>query len=142
MCRKWTGALFSTDLIVKKAQISPDLEALDILSKYDSSAGCSRAFCTKCGSSIAWFKDELPEDLIIFVGSIDEEFLLGKVLEGTIKETEHGTEFQRGPAYGKVLTDATTAGNIYWQNAIPNVTDGLHGPKFLQQWVDRTPLAE
>lgn len=142
MCRKWTGCLFSTDLVVEKTQISPDWDTFESFAQYESSPGTKRAFCSKCGSSLAWFNHDMPKDVIIFVGTIDEQFLMGKVLEGTVKETEHGKHFERGTGYAKKLTDASTAGNLYWQNAIPGVTDHLAGPKFLQHFIDKAPLPE
>lgn len=84
----------------------------------------------------------MPDDVIIFVGTIDEEFLMGKEITDTIKETEYGKEFKRSPAQGKVFTDSSSAGNLFWQNAIPGITDGLPGPKFLQHFVDKAPLPE
>ena len=84
----------------------------------------------------------MPGSVIIFVGTIDEEFLLGNVEEDTKKETSYGTHFRRGTAYGKALTDVSAAGNIYWQNVIPGATDHLRGPKFLQTFVDKEPLPD
>lgn len=84
----------------------------------------------------------MPDDMVVFVGTIDEEFLMGKVLEETVKEDEHGKKFERGHGLAKELTDASSAGNVYWQNAIAGVTDHLAGPKFLQHFVDKAPLPE
>jgi len=142
MCRKWTGSLFSTDLIIKRTQLSPGLSTFDTFTEYQSSPGTKRGFCSKCGSSLAWFTDEMPEDMVIFVGTIDEEFLLGKVLEETVKEDKHGKKFERQGGLARELTDASSAGNLYWQNAVPGVTDHLAGPKFLQHFVDKAPLPE
>lgn len=131
----------STDLVIKRTQVSPDWKTFQTFAEHQSSPGITRCFCSKCGSSVAWFSDDLPEDLIIFVGTIDEEFLMGKVLEDTIKDTEHGKEFKNGPGHAKTLTDPSSAGNLYWQNAIPGITDNLPGPKFLQLF-DRAPISE
>lgn len=84
----------------------------------------------------------MPDDVILFVGTIDETFLMGKVREDTVKENEHGKEFEREGGLAKELTDASSAGNLYWQNAVPGVTDHLAGPKFLQHFMGKAPLPE
>lgn len=142
MCRKWTGCLFSTDMIVKKIQVGPALSSFETFTEFQSSPGTKRAFCSVCGSSLAWFTDDMPDELIIFVGTIDEMVLMGKVHEDTVRETEHGKEFKRGQGLSTELTDASNAGNLYWQNAIPGVTDHLAGPKFLQHFVGNAPVPE
>lgn len=142
MCRKWTGCLVSHDLIVKKSQVTPLFESFSTFTLYDSSPGTQRAFCSKCGGGVAWFNEYIPEDVIIFVGTIDEEYLLGKPIENTIKEDEHGSTFEREGGLAKVLTDSSTAGNLYWHDAIPGKTDHFDGPKFLQHFIDKVPLTE
>jgi len=84
----------------------------------------------------------MPDDLIILVGTIDEEVLMGQVREDTVKESEHGRDFERAKGLSRCFTDASSAGNLYWQNAIPSVTDHLAGPKFLQHFMGKTPLSE
>lgn len=142
MCRKWTGCLVSHDLIVKKSQLTPDLTSFATFTQYESSPGTRRAFCSKCGGGVAWFNDYIPDDVIIFVGTIDEEHLLGQVIESSIKEDEHGSTFNREGGHAKILTDSSTAGNLYWHNAIPGLTDHFTGPKFLQHFINKVPLAE
>ena len=142
MCRKWTGALVTTDLILAKAQVTPDLHYVDKCVMYQSSPGNTRAFCRDCGSSIAWYSEEAAEYVVIFVGTLDEEHLVGKVLEHTVTESKHGTGFDRGGSFGKILTTPSSGGNLFWQNIIPGVTDKFPGPKFLQSYVGKEPLSE
>lgn len=47
-----------------------------------------------------WFTDDIPVDLLIFVGTVDKEVLTDKVHEGTLKEAGHGKGIQ---AYTKAL---------------------------------------
>lgn len=84
----------------------------------------------------------MPDEVVVFVGTLDEEYLMGKVIEETARETEHGKEFERAPAHGRILADSSSAGNLYWQNAVVGITDNLPGPKFLQHFFDKVPLSE
>lgn len=82
-------------MIVKKTQVVPALSSSETFTEFQSSLGTKRAFCSVCGSSLIWFTDDIPDELIIFVGTIDEMVLIGKVYEDTVRETEHGKEFKR-----------------------------------------------
>lgn len=51
-------------------------------------------FCASCGSSLVWFTNAMPVDLIVSVGTIEEEMLFGKSQQGTIKKTKQGHKFK------------------------------------------------
>lgn len=69
--------------------------------------------------------------VIVFLGTIDEEFLMGKKIDGSDEQTEMGLTFKRDGGLCKELT-SMNMGHIFWNNKIPGVTDqdSLPGPKF------------
>lgn len=70
--------------------------------------------------------------IIVFLGTIDEEHLMGTKLQGSEEQTEMGPSFKREGGFCKELT-RMNMGHIFWNNRIPGVTDqeSLAGPKFL-----------
>ena len=77
----------------------------------------------------------MPELIVLFLGSVDEEYLMGKKVQGSEKETEMGVEFDRQGGFRKELTNMQS-GHLFWNNRISDVTDqeSLNGPKFLQSF--------
>ena len=90
-------------------------QAKSTYAEYNSSPGCYRAFCSRCGSTLSWTTHEASAIVELAVGTFDEEFLIG------VRDTEE--EAPRG-GYGSAL--ANPAGDHFFiMNAIPNVTDNV-----------------
>lgn len=80
--------------------------------EYNSSPGCYRSFCKNCGSPIAWTDHGENTDIEVAVGTIDEEFLVGK---------RDGEDKPQG-AFAAAL--ATLEGDhFHVRNEIPGITD-------------------
>lgn len=62
------------------------------------------------------------------MGTLDEEVLIGKVVEEK-KDDEYGAVQKRTGGWGKELAVARWHNHV--ENAVPGVTDGLAGPKYL-----------
>jgi hypothetical protein len=82
--------------------------------EYNSSPGCYRSFCKRCGSALAWFDHQVNTDIELAVGSIDEQFLLG---DRDDKDKPLG-------AYGIALANAN-GDHFHVRNEIPGVTEGV-----------------
>ena len=134
ICRKVSGALISHDIILKPQQLS-DLASASTYREYQSSEGTTRSFCSNCSSGLTWEIDFVPDMIIVFLGTIDEEFLLGKKVPGSDIETPMGVTFKREGGLTKDLT-LMQMGHLFWQNAISGVTDHDigSGPKFPQSF--------
>lgn len=134
-CRKWTSALVSHALLIGRDQLS-DITKQPTYVEYESTPGNKRGFCSKCGSSLIWMSDKMQHRYVLMVGTVDEEILVGKKVEGTERETKRGLEFERTKAYGKEF--CTPKISMFWENVITGVTDQGHGEdrthavKFLQ----------
>lgn len=70
MCRKAHGAAFGTYAAVKAADFRL-VSGEDRITRYRSSPGVSRTFCSRCGSSLQWLKDSKPDVVEIALGVID-----------------------------------------------------------------------
>lgn len=75
-----------------------------------------------------WSTDERPDVVEVPVGSLDEDVLLGKVV-GDDGEDEYGARRKRTGGWGREL--AVPRGHNFVENAVPGVTDGMAGPKYL-----------
>ncbi|KAJ4257258.1 hypothetical protein NW757_003878 [Fusarium falciforme] len=107
MCRKWTSSLVAQFLILSPEQLAPTLNTFPSFKEYTSSPGRFRGFCSDCGTSIAWRSADCTPIFDLYLGTLDEEWLVGG-------ET------------GKTL--AIPNGTQYWlQNSINGVTDKLKG---------------
>jgi hypothetical protein len=72
--------------------------------------------------------------LAIFTGTIDEEPLLGKKVEGSEQQTDLGIKFDREGGLWKELC-TPSMGHLFWNNIIPGITDHeTGGTKFLQSF--------
>jgi hypothetical protein len=80
--------------------------------EYNSSPGCYRAFCQKCGSPLAWTNHGVNTDIELAVGTVDEQFLLG----------ERDVEGKPLGAHGIALANPE-ADHFYIRNEIAGVTD-------------------
>ncbi|KAH8821351.1 DUF636 domain protein [Xylogone sp. PMI_703] len=132
MCRKWTASLVSQFLIIQPAQISPPLNSLLAYKEFNSSPRCYRGFCGNCGSPLIWRSDDKAH-MDLYIGTIDEKWLIGEKVEGSEKQTEFGVVSERKGGIGKLL--ATPNQYQYWyENVIEGVTDNLDGGvKYLQE---------
>ena len=71
-----------------------------------------------------------PEDTELYVGTVDEEFLIGTKVPGSDQETEHGVKFER---HGGFERDAFVSGSrFYLENAVAGITDHIPGTKYLK----------
>jgi hypothetical protein len=82
--------------------------------EYNSSPGCYRSFCKKCGSPLAWTNHAVNTDIELAVGTIDEQFLLG----------ERDAEDKPLGAHGIALANPD-ADHFYVRNEVAGVTDKL-----------------
>lgn len=69
------------------------------------------------------------------MGSVDQDQLMGKKVEGSEEETEMGVKFKWEGGLSKELT-TWSMGHLFCNNVIPDVTDNLKGdgPRFLQSF--------
>ncbi|KAF9774030.1 hypothetical protein IL306_008029 [Fusarium sp. DS 682] len=118
MCRKWTSSLVAQFLVISPKQISPAFSTFPSFQEYMSSPGRFRGFCGRCGTSIAWRSADYTPIFDLYLGTLDEEYLVGDSAVTKILATPNGTQ--------------------YWlQNAIHGVTDKLEGGKvYLQEGPD------
>ena len=71
-----------------------------------------------------------PEETYLYVGTVDEEHIIGEKIPGSEKQTEHGVAFERHGGIGK---DGFVFGeHVYFENAIPNLSDKMPGLKYLR----------
>ncbi|KAF4310843.1 putative duf636 domain protein [Botryosphaeria dothidea] len=129
-CRKTTGSLLAQLLEVPLAQVSPNLTPsfdatlLPAYRLYQSSPGIHRGF------SLTWMTlAERPEVIEVHVGTLDEEVLIGSVVKEEGKDG-YGPRKQRVGGWGEELGRARW--HNFVENAVPSVTDGEAGPKYLR----------
>ncbi|KAH8810838.1 Mss4-like protein [Xylogone sp. PMI_703] len=140
MCRKWTASLVAQFIVVKPAQISPDLKSFATYREYNSATKRFRGFCGQCGSPLIWRSEDNTETLDLYLGTIDERWLVGAKVAGSEKETEFGTAVERRGGIGKQLATPNQF-QFWYENAIKGVTDILEGgQKYLKESTDGNPL--
>jgi hypothetical protein len=93
MCRKWTSSLLAQFLVLRPAQICgfpfswpsqsssqyqyiANSPVSSSYAEYQSSPNRHRGFCAKCGSTPIWRSSDRPETLDLFLGTVDEEWLV------------------------------------------------------------------
>ncbi|KAF2736182.1 hypothetical protein EJ04DRAFT_463621 [Polyplosphaeria fusca] len=140
MCRKHGGSVFPQNVSFPKANISPPLESHASYKLYQSSPGASRGFCATCGSAMTFQYDGEPDLVEINLGSFDEEVLCGKRDEANAWEDEYGRHVPRIGGVGFELCYPKY--HIFTENAIPGVTDGFPGPKYLRDKSDGAPFTQ
>jgi hypothetical protein len=100
MCRKRTAALYPQFLMVAHSQLEPDLKSYSTYTEFESSPGRFRGFCNRCGSSLIWRNGEDKEaEFDLFLGTIDERWLVGEKVQGN--EQNQGGRQQRRGGVGK-----------------------------------------
>jgi hypothetical protein len=72
MCRKAHGAAFRTRAAVASADFHW-LSGKNHLTKFESSPGEHRSFCSKCGSNMVTFFDADPTHLGFPLGTLDDD---------------------------------------------------------------------
>jgi len=68
-CRRATSSPMTTFLIVQKSGFQYTRGAPRV---YESSAGVRRSFCGACGSPLAYETDRRPDDIDLYVCSLDD----------------------------------------------------------------------
>lgn len=69
-CRKAQGTAFATNIPVQEAHFRL-LEGAELLTRFSSSPGKQRCFCSRCGSPIYSCHEQLPGVLRIRAGVLD-----------------------------------------------------------------------
>jgi hypothetical protein len=72
MCRRWHGTAFGTYAIVKR----PGLHWIageELLTKFASSDGVERGFCSRCGSKLTWESKQRPQFVELCAGALDDD---------------------------------------------------------------------
>ena len=116
MCRKWTSSLVAQFIVVRPEQLERQLETYTTYREFESSPRRFRGFCGQCGTSLIWRSADKPALFDLFLGTVDEKWLVG----------EKGV-----PGCADVgRTLATPNGTQFWmENAIKGITDLLAGGK-------------
>jgi len=74
-CRRSTGASFSTAAIANRRDFSL-IAGQDLLSKFESSEGIRRHFCSRCGSPLYTTSEQSTETLWFSSGTLDGDPLI------------------------------------------------------------------
>jgi Glutathione-dependent formaldehyde-activating enzyme len=125
----------SQSISVATSWISPPLSTSETFKIYRWSSKGERGFCSDCGSSVTFQYTEQPERIEVFLGTMDEETLLGKKV-GQESCGKYGMRTTREEALGTLLCQTTGSRNIWWENAIKNVTDDRPGLKYWREFED------
>lgn len=72
VCRKANGAAFGTYARVALAQFKW-LSGEESVVTYRSSPGARRTFCGRCGSTLQYISDNLPESFALALGTLDDD---------------------------------------------------------------------
>ncbi|KAJ5112868.1 hypothetical protein N7456_001402 [Penicillium angulare] len=138
MCRKWTASLLAQFIVISPTQIIPPLSSFQTFTEYSSSPRRHRGFCSRCGSSLIWRSEDKTDTLDLYLGTIDEKWLVGDRVEGSETTTPHGIKVMRTDGVGKELCTPSQF-QFYYENAIPGVTDVVQGGhKYLTENVPGT----
>ncbi|KAI4093194.1 MAG: hypothetical protein LQ344_003021 [Seirophora lacunosa] len=142
-CRKQSGALISHFMTLGSSQLrwanpSDGTAAAEPYKEFSSSKGVYRGFCSACGTAILWRSEENAEEIDLFIGSIDEKWLIGDRTEKVSSEslTEPGV-FEKvlsadEGALGRAIC-TPQMGQMFVRNAIKGVTDArLVGKRFVE----------
>ncbi|KAK5289088.1 hypothetical protein LTR16_003151, partial [Cryomyces antarcticus] len=121
---------------VKSSQMNLPLESHSAYKQYRSSPGAPRGFWSDCGSALTFSWDSQPERFEVWLGSLDEKWVIGDKVAGTEKETTYGRVVEHRGGIIKELYG--NADNIFFENAIVGMTDKLPSKKFLTRPQDGT----
>jgi hypothetical protein len=94
----------------------------------------------ECGSSLIWRSDEITETLDLFLGTLDEKWIVGEKIPESARETDFGTVVERKDGLGRELGTPTQF-QFYCENTIAGVTDILRGGRrYLKEYKDGKAL--
>lgn len=68
MCRRWTGG----PMMALHTEAPITLDRDETLAWYDSSDWAARGFCNRCGTSLFYRLKQVPDDLVVGAGSLDD----------------------------------------------------------------------
>ncbi len=71
MCRKAHGAAFSTNAVVRSADLRL-VSGAALLTEYESSPNRRKCFCSRCGSQLFIRRLNRPEITVVTLGSLDD----------------------------------------------------------------------
>ncbi|KAF2469337.1 uncharacterized protein BDR25DRAFT_288853 [Lindgomyces ingoldianus] len=119
MCRKWTSSLCAQFLVLLPSQLTPFPYTFHshfpTYTEFQSSSNRFRGFCSKCGSSLIWRSQDNPKTLDLFLGTVDQKWL--------VEEKEVGKALATPNQY-----------QIWCENAVKDVTDLVKtGRRFLRE---------
>ncbi len=72
MCRKAHGAAFSTNAVVESASLKV-LDAVGLLTEYESSPNRRKCFCSRCGSQLFIRRSNRPDITVVTLGTLDDD---------------------------------------------------------------------
>ena len=72
MCQKFGGGAFGSFVSLKKSKFNYN-KGEQLVKIFNSSAWASRAFCSKCGSSLMYIYHEMPDTLSLSAGLFDDD---------------------------------------------------------------------
>jgi len=72
MCQKFGGGAFGSFIGLKKENFKY-IQGKDLETVFTSSEWASRAFCSKCGSSLMYLYHEMPDSLFVSAGLFDDD---------------------------------------------------------------------
>lgn len=120
MCRKWTSSILPQILSFQVEQMTPQLQLFPSTfaeyTEYESSPRRFRGFCSRCGSSILWRSEDDKDEFDLFLGTVDERWLVG----------EKGHDGRRIGGFGKELVTPNYK-QLWCENEIPGCSDLLKG---------------
>ena len=122
MCRKWTSSLVAQFLILAPSQLEPPLDASSTYKEYSSSSGRFRGFCGQCGTSLIWRSIEDTSTFDLFLGTLDEKWLVGEKEVGKVLAAPNGTQFWLENTIGGV-TDILKGGKEYLKEGPDGLRD-------------------
>ncbi|EGU83549.1 hypothetical protein FOXB_05959 [Fusarium oxysporum f. sp. conglutinans Fo5176] len=93
MCRKWTSSLIAQFLVISPKQISPALGTFASFKEYMSSPGRFRGFCGDCGTSLTWRSADYTPIFDLYLGTLDEKYLVGDGVVAKTLATPNGTQY-------------------------------------------------
>jgi len=70
MCRKAHGAAFGTYAAANASDFHV-ISGADRITRYRSSPGVVRTFCSRCGSTLQWLRESKPDLVDVALGVID-----------------------------------------------------------------------
>ncbi|KAL8843524.1 MAG: hypothetical protein Q9170_000028 [Blastenia crenularia] len=113
-------------------------KAAEPYKEFSSSKGVYRGFCSSCGTAFVWRSEETDDEIELFIGTIDEKWLIGDRTEKVSSQslTDKGTlekvlDADEGALGREICTPET--GQMYIRNAIKGATDArLVGTRYVE----------